>query len=114
MQGLVVRGYGRLPHATFLACVVRDPAGARAFLRDRIGDVTTGLGPAAGHALNIAFTAPGLVAVGLPGRRRRGRVRRAVRRGHGDRAPPQAARGRRTGGAGALGLGRPGHRRRST
>lgn len=67
VQGLVVRGYGRLPHATFLVCAVRDPAGARAFLRDRIDDVTTGLGPAAGHALNIAFTAPGLVAVGLPG-----------------------------------------------
>ena len=48
VQGLVVRGYGRLPHATFLVCAVRDPAAARAFLRDRIDDVTTGLGPAAG------------------------------------------------------------------
>ena len=66
VQGLVVRGYGRLPHATFLVCVVRDPAAARAFLRERIDDVTTGLAPAAGYALNIAFTAPGLDVVGLP------------------------------------------------
>ena len=66
VQGLIVRGYGRLPHAAFLVCAVRDPAAVRAFLRDRIGDVTTGLGQPAEHALNIAFTAPGLVAIGLP------------------------------------------------
>ena len=43
VQGLVVRGYGRLPHAAFLLCAVRDPQAARALLRDRIGDVATGL-----------------------------------------------------------------------
>jgi Dyp-type peroxidase family len=67
VQGLVVRGYGRLPHAAFLLCAVRDPAAARAFLRDRLEDATSGAGPQGDHALNVAFTAPGLVAVGLPG-----------------------------------------------
>jgi Dyp-type peroxidase family len=66
VQGLVVRGYGRLRHAAFLVCAVRDPAAARAFLRDRIPEVATGLGPDGEHALNVAFTAPGLVAFGLP------------------------------------------------
>jgi Dyp-type peroxidase family len=67
VQGLVVRGYGRLPHATFLVCAVRDPAAARAFLRDRLADVATGLGHDERWALNVAFTAPGLAAIGLPG-----------------------------------------------
>ena len=62
-----MRGYGRLPHAAFLrVCGARTRRRARAFLRDRLGDVTTGLGPPARAALNIAFTAPGLVAIGLP------------------------------------------------
>jgi Dyp-type peroxidase family len=65
-QGLVVRGYGRLPYATFLACAVRDPARVRAFLHDRTADVTTGLGDDERWALNVAFTAPGLAAIGLP------------------------------------------------
>jgi Dyp-type peroxidase family len=66
VQGLVVRGYGALPHAVFLVCAVHDAAGARAFLRDRLDEVATGLGPRGEYALNIAFTAPGLVAIGLP------------------------------------------------
>jgi Dyp-type peroxidase family len=66
VQGLVVRGYGRLPHAAFLLCAVRDAAAARAFLSDRIPEVATGLGTDGEHALNVAFTAPGLVAIGLP------------------------------------------------
>jgi Dyp-type peroxidase family len=64
VQGLVVRGYGKLRHAAFLVCAVRDAAAARAFLRET--DVATGLGPHDEFALNIAFTAPGLVAIGLP------------------------------------------------
>ena len=66
VQGLVVRGYGRLPHAAFLLCAVRDPAAARALLRDRIADVATGLRPDGDHALNVAFTARGMVEIGLP------------------------------------------------
>jgi Dyp-type peroxidase family len=65
VQGLVVRGFGRLPHAVFLVCAVRDPAGARAFLGDRVRDVTNGVGHGE-WALNVAVTAPGLVALGLP------------------------------------------------
>ena len=54
-----------------------------------------GLAPAAGYALNIAFTAPGSTR-SAAGRRRRGRVLRAVRRRHDHRVPPPAARRRRT------------------
>lgn len=66
VQGLVVRGYGRLPHAAFLLCRVHDAAGARTFLRAHVDDVATGLGHDERWALQIAFTAPGLVALGLP------------------------------------------------
>ena len=65
VQGLVVRGYGRLPHAAFLACRIRDAQGARAVLRDLIGEVGSGVGHDADTALQVAFTASGLVALGL-------------------------------------------------
>ena len=65
VQGLVVRGYGRLPYAHFLACAVGDPAAARRLLGDLLAQVTNGVGHG-DAALNVAFTAPGLVALGLP------------------------------------------------
>ena len=65
VQGLVVRGYGRLPYAVFLACAVRDPAAARALLRTLADEVATGVSHG-DAALNVAFTAPGLVALGVP------------------------------------------------
>lgn len=66
VQGLVVRGYGKLPHATFLLCTVDDAAAARAVLGRWAAEVTTGKQTGGDHALNIALTAPGLVAIGLP------------------------------------------------
>ena len=105
----------RLPHATFLAaarCATR-PAPA-AFLRDRVDDVTTGLGPAAGHALNIAFTAPGLVAVGLPDDVVAGGFAAPFVEGMATEHRRRLLGDVGTGDAGALGLGRAGHRRRST
>ena len=65
VQGLVVRGYGRLPHAAFLACRIRDAQDTRAVLRDLIGEVGSGVGHDADTALQVAFTASGLVALGL-------------------------------------------------
>ena len=65
VQGLVVRGYGRLPHAHFLACAVHDPGSARRLLGDLLAQVTNGVGHG-DAALNVAFTAPGLIALGLP------------------------------------------------
>jgi Dyp-type peroxidase family len=66
VQGLVARGYGRLPHAAFLLFTVDDAAAARAVLGRWAAEVTTGDRTDGDHALNIALTAPGMVAVGLP------------------------------------------------
>jgi Dyp-type peroxidase family len=66
VQGLVVRGYGRLPHARFLLASIADGAALRALLTGWAEEVTTGDQPDAPTAFNLAFTAPGLVAAGLP------------------------------------------------
>ncbi|MGH2950211.1 MAG: Dyp-type peroxidase [Solirubrobacteraceae bacterium] len=58
VQGLVVRGYGRLPAARYLLGEIEDVAATREWLA-RL-PVATG-GPHAGDsAVNVAFTAPGL------------------------------------------------------
>ncbi len=67
IQGLVVRGFGELPVAAFYLLTVspdRAPA-ARAFLRAL--EVVTAADPApTQHATQVAFTHPGLVALGVP------------------------------------------------
>jgi Dyp-type peroxidase family len=66
VQGLVVRGYGRLPRAAFLLCSVEDDGAARALLGRWAGEITAAARRSDESALNIAFTAPGLQAIGLP------------------------------------------------
>ena len=66
VQGLLVRGYGRLPHACYLLLAVTDAASTRTLLSGWADEVGTGGPDDAPTALNIAFTAPGLVAIGLP------------------------------------------------
>lgn len=66
VQGLLVRGYGRLPHARFLLATVADAAATRIVLEGWAEEVATGACSDASTAFNLAFTATGLVAVGLP------------------------------------------------
>jgi Dyp-type peroxidase family len=65
IQGLVASGYGHLPHAAYLLLAVADPVGARAWLGSVVGDVTPSAGKGNGPNLNVAFTWPGLQAIGL-------------------------------------------------
>ncbi|MBA3393340.1 MAG: peroxidase [Deltaproteobacteria bacterium] len=71
IQGLIVRGYGRLPSAQFLLLEVRDAVLARGYLQrlcergDGISVTTANVSPD-DVALHVAFTAPGLVQLGVP------------------------------------------------
>lgn len=64
MQGLIARGYGRLPFARFLLLEIKDPARARAYLRTV--ELTSALVAPETTALHIAFTWPGLVKLEVP------------------------------------------------
>jgi Dyp-type peroxidase family len=65
IQGLVARGYGRLPHATYLLLRVDDPVATGRLLRRWVddGDVTPASQSAHRRALHIALTAPGVQAM---------------------------------------------------
>lgn len=67
-QGLIVRGYGKLGHASFLLFGIEDAAGARAVLRRWADQAATAAAPPGGSAVNIAVTAAGLRVLGVPGR----------------------------------------------
>lgn len=66
IQGLVVRGYGPLSEAKFLLLSVNEPEGARAYLRRLCGRVNTAKVSPEIHAIQVAFTATGLAALGVP------------------------------------------------
>lgn len=66
VQGLIVRSYGRLPHARFLLVGVTDAAAMRTLLVDWAEEVTAGDRSDTPTAFHLAFTAPGLLAIGLP------------------------------------------------
>jgi Dyp-type peroxidase family len=66
IQGIVARGYGTLPSACFVVARVQDRRSARdwlAFVADRV--THAGVHPEA-EAVNVAFTADGLRALGMP------------------------------------------------
>lgn len=63
IQGLVVRGYGRLPHACYLPMTVRDAGAARGLLAGWAEHVTPARTAPADEALNLALTAAGLRAL---------------------------------------------------
>ena len=65
MQGLIVRGYGTMPHATGLLAAVTDAVALRSLLRRWADEVGTGAPETGATAFNVAFTAAGLVAAGL-------------------------------------------------
>ena len=66
VQGLVLRGYGKLRAARYLLLRIGDQAAARGWLRDLAGRVTTARESPDGAAVNVALTAAGLAALGLP------------------------------------------------
>ena len=66
VQALVLQGYGKLRGAAYVVAEVVDAAAARAWLAGLVPVVTTGSGRPAERALNVAFTASGLAALGLP------------------------------------------------
>jgi deferrochelatase/peroxidase EfeB len=65
IQGLVARGYPDLKSAAYLLLQIEDPSAARKWLNALLPSIT----PAPAHpddaALNLAFTAAGLEALGL-------------------------------------------------
>jgi Dyp-type peroxidase family len=63
IQGLVARGYGALPFASFVLLGTADAAAARRTLRGWVPSVTTARARPPGEAVNIALTAPGLAAL---------------------------------------------------
>jgi Dyp-type peroxidase family len=67
MQGLIARGYPDLPAATYVLLRVVDPSAARSWLADIARQVTPAPARPDAVALNVAFTASGLQAIGLPG-----------------------------------------------
>lgn len=73
IQGLIFSGYGHLDHSGHVFISFGDPEKARAWLARLLPRTTTakwdvreGKTVKPGHTLNIAFTAAGLMALGLP------------------------------------------------
>lgn len=67
IQGLVLRGYGKLAARFLLLEVVEGHAeAARAYLRGLCTRIDRASNPTGDVALQVAFTAPGLVALGVP------------------------------------------------
>lgn len=66
VQGLVFRGYGALRHACYPMLRVVDAKDARNWLRQLIPRVARGRQEARDVTIHIAFTHPGLEALGLP------------------------------------------------
>lgn len=65
IQGLIIRGYSKLPAAQFLLLSVKDGAGARQWLSTVAEDITPGHRSPEESATHIAFTFKGLHALGL-------------------------------------------------
>jgi len=66
VQGLVRFGYGHLTSASYALVRVKNAAAAKAWLRSAPVTTAVALKPPPKTALNIAFTAPGLTAIGVP------------------------------------------------
>jgi Dyp-type peroxidase family len=66
VQGLVFRGYGGLKHASYPLLRIKEPAAARAWLRALEPRIARGRQESRDTAVQIAFTYPGLVELGLP------------------------------------------------
>lgn len=69
VQGIILRGYGRLTAACFALLRVDDPSAARRWLKSLIdtNEITRAVRVETNTCLNIAFTHAGLVKLGLGG-----------------------------------------------
>jgi Dyp-type peroxidase family len=65
IQGLIARGYGKLPAAFFLLLRIGDPAAARRWLAVLADRVTPGRASPDDAATHVAFTHAGLASLGL-------------------------------------------------
>jgi Dyp-type peroxidase family len=66
VQGLVRFGYGRLTKASYALVQIKNPEAARNWLRSAPVSNAVEMDPPPDTALQIAFTAPGLAALGVP------------------------------------------------
>jgi hypothetical protein len=66
LQGLVRFGYKRMTQAAYVLLSVRDVAAARSWLRNAPITSAVATDPPPSNALQVAFTATGLKALGLP------------------------------------------------
>ena len=66
IQGLVARGYGKLPCARFLLLQVEDAVRARRYLQRISTQINTVRTSPADVALQVAFTSAGLLQLGVP------------------------------------------------
>ncbi len=84
VQGIVFRGYGRLPCCHYAFLQVREPIQARAWIARVASQVAAGTPRAERFALHLAFTYSGLAALGLPERALRGFSREFIEGMYGD------------------------------
>src|SRR3979411_2536035 len=66
VQGLVRFGYGKMKEASYAHLRVKDVTAARAWLRNAPVTSAITMTPAPPTAMQVAFTAPGLEALGVP------------------------------------------------
>jgi deferrochelatase/peroxidase EfeB len=75
IQGIITSGYGHLPYAAYFFVSMTNPGGARRWLSEIAGSITSSHHRIVGHglpedrppvAVNIGLTAEGLRAAGLP------------------------------------------------
>ena len=66
VQGLVRFGYGKMTRACYALARIKDPAAARAWLRSAPITNAVAMKPPPKSALQVAFTASGLAALGVP------------------------------------------------
>src|SRR6478609_3587816 len=66
MQGLIIRGYEKLPEAKFLLLQISNAKSAKQYLASILGQITTAANKPESNALHVAFTARGLQALQLP------------------------------------------------
>lgn len=66
IQGFILTSYaGNMPCANYLLLKINDAAACRKWLKEISGSITTGVDRKTDFALNIAFTATGLTALGF-------------------------------------------------
>ena len=90
IQGLLARGFGNLPWASYVMVHIAEPSPARSLVREWANRVTPANASPLDTAMNVALTAQGVRALTAKSAVRP-RFLRTVRNGHGDRIPKQAA-----------------------